>query len=151
MKTLNNFYFVICWTQKVQNDFIFLCSFHCAAIPFNVKRRFAFTMASNAAMPSGVTTGCAWPGRGESLRELMPFINFLFHSYTCCCDTHTSPYWTFIRRLISMGFTPPLLKKTDDKMLFFFDACCKRGRHLYTTTAPSCCIPASYCHLSTTF
>ena len=24
------------------------------------------------------------------------------------------------------------------------------GRHLYTTTAPSCCIPASYCHLSAT-
>jgi hypothetical protein len=22
--------------------------------------------------------------------------------------------------------------------------------HLYTTTAPSCCIPASYCHLSAT-
>jgi hypothetical protein len=24
------------------------------------------------------------------------------------------------------------------------------GRHLYTTTAPSCCIPASYCRLSAT-
>ena len=35
-------------------------------------------------------------------------------------------------------------------MLFFFDACCKRGRQLYTTTAPSCCIPAPYCHLSAT-
>ena len=23
-------------------------------------------------------------------------------------------------------------------------------RHLYTTTAPSCCIPVSYCHLSAT-
>ena len=23
-------------------------------------------------------------------------------------------------------------------------------RHLYNTTAPSCCIPASYCHLSAT-
>ena len=30
-------------------------------------------------------------------------------------------------------------------------SCCKQGRrHLYTTTAPSCCIPASYCHLSAT-
>ena len=27
---------------------------------------------------------------------------------------------------------------------------CKRGRHLYITTAPSCCILASYCHLSAT-
>jgi hypothetical protein len=35
-------------------------------------------------------------------------------------------------------------------MLFFFGACCKRGCHLYTTTVPSCCIPASYCHLSAT-
>jgi len=42
------------------------------------------------------------------------------------------------------------LKKMDDRTLFFFGACCKRGRHLYTTTAPSCCIPASYCHLSAT-
>jgi hypothetical protein len=33
-------------------------------------------------------------------------------------------------------------------MLFFFGACCKRGGHLYPTTAPSRCIPASYCHLS---
>ena len=42
------------------------------------------------------------------------------------------------------------LKQTDDITLFFFGACCKRGRHLYTTTAPSCFIPASYCHLSAT-
>jgi len=26
-----------------------------------------------------------------------------------------------------------------------------RSRHFYTTTAPSCCIPASYSHLSATF
>jgi len=39
---------------------------------------------------------------------------------------------------------------TDDRTLFFFGACCQRGRHLYTTTVPSCCIPASYCHLSAT-
>jgi hypothetical protein len=32
----------------------------------------------------------------------------------------------------------------------FSGPCCKRGRHLYTTTAPSCCIPASHCHLSAT-
>jgi len=35
-------------------------------------------------------------------------------------------------------------------MLFFFGACCKQGRHLYTTKALSCCIPALYCHLSAT-
>ena len=40
--------------------------------------------------------------------------------------------------------------KNGWQTLFFFGACCKRGRHFYTTTAPSCCIPASYCHLSVT-
>ena len=34
--------------------------------------------------------------------------------------------------------------------LFYIGACCKRGRHFYTTTAPSCCILASYCHLVVT-
>ena len=82
----------------------------CAAISFTVTRRFSFTMASTAAMASGVTTRCAWPGRGESVTELMSFMNFLVHSYTCCSDRHASPYW-FIRRWISMGFTPSLLKK----------------------------------------
>ena len=101
-------------------------------------------------MACGVTTRCAWPGRGESVTELMPFMNFIVHSYTYCSDKHASSYWTFIRRRISMGFAPSLLKKTDDRTLFFFGACFKRGRHLYTTTAPSCCIPASYCHLSAT-
>jgi hypothetical protein len=42
-----------------------------------------------------------------------------------------------------LNFTPSLLKKTDG-------ACRKRSRHLYTTTAPLHCIPASYCHLLTT-
>ena len=83
----------------------------CAAISFTVTRRFSFTMASTAEMVSCVTTRCAWPGRGESVTELMLFMNFLVHSYTCCSDRHTSPYWTFIRRWISMGFTPSLLKK----------------------------------------
>ena len=58
-----------------------------------------------------VTTWCAWPGRGESVTELMPFMNFLAHSYTCCSNRHASPYWTFIHRCISVGFTPSLLKK----------------------------------------
>jgi len=157
VKTVNIFYLVIYWTQKLHNDFIFLCSLHCvpylsrcAAISFTVIRRFSFTMASTAAVASGVTTQCAWPGRRESVTELMPFMNLLVHSYACHSDRHASPYWTFNRQWISIGFTPSLLKKTDDRTLFFFGACCKRGRHLYATTAPSCCIPASYCHLSAT-
>ena len=35
-------------------------------------------------------------------------------------------------------------------MLFFVGACCKRDLHLYITTAPSCCIPASYYHMLAT-
>jgi hypothetical protein len=111
MKTLNIFYLIIYWTQKVHNDFIFLCSLHCVAISFTVTRWFAFTMASTAAMPFGVTTGCTWPGRGQSVTELMPFMDFPVHSYTCCSDTHASPYWTYIRQWILMGFIPSLLKK----------------------------------------
>jgi hypothetical protein len=37
-------------------------------------------------------------------------MNFLVHSYTCCRDRRASPYWTFVRRWISMGFTRSLLK-----------------------------------------
>ena len=97
----------------------------CAVISFTVTQRFSFTMASTAAMPTGVTTGCAWPGRGESVTELIPFMNFPVHSYTCCSDRHASPYWTFFRRRIS------LLKKTDDRTLFFFGASCK-GAAVFT-------------------
>jgi hypothetical protein len=50
----------------------------------------------------------AWPGRSQSVTELMPFMNFFVHSYTCCSDRLASPYWTFIRRWISMVFTPSL-------------------------------------------
>jgi hypothetical protein len=53
-----------------------------AAISCIVMWRFSFTMASTAAMASGVTTRCAWPGRGESVTELTQFRNFLLHSYT---------------------------------------------------------------------
>ena len=52
----------------------------------------SFTMASTAAMASGVTIRCAWPGRGESVTELMSLMNFLVHSYTCCSDRHASPF-----------------------------------------------------------
>jgi hypothetical protein len=68
-------------------------------------------MASAAAMASGVTIQCAWPGWGESVTELMQFMNFLIHLHTCCSDRHGSPYWMFIRQCTSMGFTPLLLKK----------------------------------------
>ena len=115
-KTLNIFYFFI-WTIWCADPWLI---FRCAAISFTVTRRFPFTMASTAAMPSGVTTGCAWPGRGESVTELMPFMNFLVHSYTCCSDRHASPYWTFIRPWISMRFTPSLLKKQTTERCSFW-------------------------------
>ena len=101
MKTVNIFIFLYPWLIS-----------RCAAISFTVTRRFSFTMASTA-MPSGVTSGSAWPSQGQSVTELISFMNFLVHSYTCCSDRHASPYWTFIRRWISMGFTPSLLRKNN--------------------------------------
>jgi len=83
----------------------------CVAISCTVMRQFSLSMASTAAMASDVTTWCAWPGRGESVTELTPFRNFLFHLYTCCSDRLASSYWTSIRWWISMGFTPSLRKK----------------------------------------
>jgi len=150
MKALNIFYLIVYWTQNVHNDFIFLCSLHCVLFHSLLRGDLPSRWLQLLQIPSGVTTRCAWPGRGESVTELMPFMNFLVHSYTCCSDRHASPYWTVIRRSISMGFTPSLLKKKRMTILFFFGACSKRCRHLYTTTAPSYCIPASYCHLSAT-
>jgi len=64
-------------------------------------------------------------------------------------DRHASPHWPFIRRCILMGFTPSLLKNMNARTLFF-GAYCKWSCFLYTTTAPSYCIPASYCYLSAT-
>jgi len=89
------------------------------------------------------------PGRGESVTELMPFMTLLVHSYTCCSDRHASPYWTFIRQRISMGFTPLLLKRrmTDPVLLLCM---LQAGLPSYTTTALSCCIPASCYHQSAT-
>ena len=107
MKTLNIFYFfimddMVSWSMT----HIQMCGYfiHCYAAIF-------LHDGFNCCRVSGVTTGCAWPGRGESVTELMPFMNFLVHLYTCCSDRHASLYWTFIRRWISMGFTPSLLKK----------------------------------------
>jgi len=79
----------------------------------------------------------------------MPFMNFPVHPYTSCTDRHASPYWTFIRRWISMGFTPSLLKKRMTGRCSLVHVA-SGDRHLYTTTVPSCCIPAFYCHLSAT-
>ena len=144
LKTLSILYF-LSWTIWCADP---LLTSRCAAISFAVTRRFSFTMASTAAMPSGGTTGCAWPGPGESVTELMPFVNYLLHSYTCCSDRHASPYWTFIRRWID-GFHPFTLKNGWRNCSSLVQVC-KRGRRVYTTTAPSCCIPTSYCHLSAT-
>ena len=74
MKTLNIIFYVLSWTIQCADPWLIS---RCAAISFTVTRRFSFTKASTTAMSSGVTTGCAWPGRGESVTELMPFINFL--------------------------------------------------------------------------
>jgi hypothetical protein len=155
MKTLNIFHLVIYWAQKVHNDFLddMVCwsvtPTHMCGYFIHGTWPFAFTMASAAAMPSGVTTGCAWLGRGESVTELMPFMNFLVHLYTCCSDRHASPHWTFIRRWFSMGFTPHYLKNGWQNAVFLW-CMLQGGRQLYTTTEPSLCIPASYCHLSGT-
>ena len=107
-------------------------------------------MASSAAMASGVTIRCAWPGRGESVIELThehelpsPLVHLLW-SQTCITILNLHSSMNFD------GFHPFTTSKTDARMLFFFGACCKRGRHLYTTTAPSRFIPASYWHLSAT-
>ena len=82
------------------------------------------------------------PGRGESVTELMPFINFLVHSYTCCSDRHASPYWTFIRPWISMGFTPSLLKKrmTDAVLLWCMLQAGPPSLHYYCAVLLHSCI-----------
>ena len=118
MRTLNIFYLIIYWTLygTAEHHGRYGVLIHDSypdvrPISFTVTRRFSFTMASTAAVVSGVTTRCAWPGQGESVTELMPFMNLLVHLYTCCSDRHASPYRTFIRWWISMSFTPSLLKK----------------------------------------
>jgi len=82
------------------------------------------------------------PGRGESVTELMPFINFLVHSYICCSDRHASPHWTFIHRWISMGFTPSLLKKwmTDAVLLWCVLQVGPPSLHYYCAVVLHSCI-----------
>ena len=110
MKTLNIFHPVIYWTQEVHNYFIFLCSLRC--VPFHPLLRVDFPSRWLQLLKLPLVSPLGVPDQvEESVTELMPFMNFLVHSYTCCSDRHASPYWTFILRLISMSFTPSLLKK----------------------------------------
>ena len=127
MKTLNIFHLVIYWTQKAHNDFMddgvlihesypdvwLLHSWLRGDLPSRCLQLLQWPLVSLLGVPDHVVT------------RLMPFMNFLAHSHTCCSDRHALQYWTFIRRWISMGFTPSLLKKTDNRTLFFFGACCK--------------------------
>ena len=105
MKTFNIFYLVIYWTQKVHSDFIFLYILHFvlfhSLLPCHFPSRWLQLLQCPLVSLLGV------PDRVEESL----FQNFLVHSYTCCSDRHASPYWTFIRPWISMGFTPSLLKK----------------------------------------
>ena len=110
---------MVCWSWLISRR---------AAISCTVTRQFSFTMASTAAMASGVTTRCAWSGRGESITEQTPFRNFLLHLYTCCSDRHASPYWTSIHQWISMGFTPsPRTKRMTE--------CCSSWVHVASGAA----------------
>ena len=72
----------------------------------------------------------------------MPFVNFLVHSYTCCSDRHASPYWTFIRRWISMGFAPSLLNKrlTDSVLLWCMLQAGPPSLHYYCAVVLRSCI-----------
>jgi len=82
------------------------------------------------------------PGRGESVTELMPFMNFLVPSYTFCSDRHASPYWPFIRWWILMGFTSSLLKKlmTDAVLLWFMLQAGPPFLHYYCAVVLHSCI-----------
>jgi len=84
---------MVCWTMThIQMNGYFI---HCYVASF-------LHDGFNCWMASGVTIRCAWPGRGESVAELMPLTNFLIHSYTCCSDRHASPYWNSIRWWVSL-------------------------------------------------
>jgi len=104
-------YLVIYWKLKVHNDCIFLCSLHYALFHSLLRDDFPSRWLQLQQFPLVSLLGV--PDRVEEslLTELTPFMNFLVHSYTYCSDRHASPYWTFIRRWISMGFTLSLLKK----------------------------------------
>jgi hypothetical protein len=69
-------------------------------------------------------------------------MNFLVHSYTCCSDRHASPYWIFIRRWISMGFTPSLLKNEwqNSVLLWFMLQAGPPSLHYYCAVVLHSCI-----------
>jgi hypothetical protein len=103
----------------------------------------------------------AWPGRSECVTELMHFMNFLVHSYTCCNDRHASPYWTFIRWSTLMGFTPSLrcssLAPVASRAAVFTlllrrrvaflhcTATCQKLFKSWVTLLPSGCVSNFYC------
>ena len=102
-------------------------------------------------MASGVTTRCAWPGPGESVTELLPFMNFLVHLHTCCSDRHASPYWNFMRRWVLMNFTPSLLQKqmTERFLLWcMLQAGPPSLHYYYTIMLHSCTVLAPVVHSS---
>jgi len=145
MKTLNIFYHLIYWTQKVlqniMDDMVCWSMTQIQMCSFFIHSYMAIFL-HNGCNDLWCHYSCAWPGQGESVIELMPIMNFLVHSYTCSSDRHASPTeLSFVDEFD--GFHPY-------RKLFFFGACCKPGHHLYTTTALSRCIPASYCHPSAT-
>jgi len=146
MKTVNIFYLLIYWTQKelqnIMDDMVWWSMTHIQMCGYFIHCYATIFLHDGFNCCNGLWRHyslCAWPGRGESVTELMPFMNLIVHSYTCCSETcitilnfHSSKNFD--------GFHPY-------GMLFFFGACCKRGRPLYANIAPSCCIPASYWHL----
>lgn len=77
-----------CWTSWCADPWLISKQ---DAISFTITFRFSHSMTSTAAMASGFTAMCAWPGRGESVTELTSFWIFLFYSYICCSDRHVSP------------------------------------------------------------
>jgi hypothetical protein len=99
--------------HKIMNDIVCWSTTHIQVCGYIIIHCYAAIFLHGGFNRSGVTTRCAWPGRRQSVTELMPFINFSVYLYTCHSEKHASPYWTLIRRLISMGFTPPLRCSTS--------------------------------------
>ena len=86
----------------------------CAAISFTVTRPFSFAMASTAAMASGVTTRCAWPGRGASVAEVTAFrswVSYCPRTLAVLTDMHHHTEHSFIDEF--RWVKPSLLKKNE--------------------------------------
>jgi hypothetical protein len=65
-----------------------------------------------------------------SLLDLMPFMKFLVHSYTCCSDRHASPYWNSL--VDEFWWVSPLhYLKNRWQNAVLFGACCK-GATIFT-------------------